>query len=239
MLKTFFSIFLLFILSSAAFGQIEVSNAIDIGYPYVNNSYNTKLNYGQITAGLRFGVSYKPTDVQFFPTLYLSFGRTRMPLQQYEDNVMGVDMNYLNLLLNGNLVMVVNQKDNTLYAIGGIGFTRLNPKGLSLAGTNAGAEKVTLDSTNNITKVFPAMEIGLEYVYGSAVNSKIYISMGLNFEYAIFLTGNNNYYASVLDAQNNHLKLHGALDGYAIIPTFSLCLHYMLGKDLIFWHKKE
>ena len=71
-----------FLLFSAVYcnAQIEVSSGIDLSYPELLNSNNSKLNYGQISFGIRVGVAYKPAETQFFPILNLSYGRTRLRL---------------------------------------------------------------------------------------------------------------------------------------------------------------
>ena len=89
----------------AANAQIELSNSIDLGYPVLINKYNQNLFYEQLAVGMRFGVSYKPNATQFYPTLDFSFGRTRLPLKQFENNVVYLNANYLNLMLKGNFVM--------------------------------------------------------------------------------------------------------------------------------------
>jgi hypothetical protein len=163
----------------------------------------------------------------------------RLPLKQFDENVLAVNTNYLNLLINQNIVFNVGERGNEIYAIGGFGFARWNTKDVYIAGSNGDAEKVHLDSVRNIEKYFPALEIGIEYVYGGAVNSNLYISMGVNLEYIYLFPKMNDYYASVTNTIGNNIPLHGSVTGNAFIPSFSLCLHYLFGKNLMFWKKKD
>ena len=112
--------------------QIELTSGIDLSYPQLLNSNNTKLSYGQITFGLRFGIAYKPEDIQFFPVFTTAFGRTRLPLKQIGTNVAALNFNYINVMINENYV--VHASGNEIYIYGGIGFTHLANKGLLIAG---------------------------------------------------------------------------------------------------------
>lgn len=228
----------LLLVTSLCYAQIEVATGADISYPLLTNNSNTKLNYNQVGFGMRFGVSYKPENTQFFPTLNFAFGRTRLPLKQFGDNVATVTLNYLNLMLDGNIVATFNN-GNSLYFIGGIGFSSLSRAGFSIAGKNGEASKLYLDSVANVNKVFPAINFGIEYVYGASVNRKLYMSMGLNLQYIILLPGRNTYYADVRDYQGNTTTFNASLTGNAFIPNFYISLHYLLGKEIIFWKKKE
>ncbi len=239
---TFYRLALLTILLFAAlpgYAQVEISPGIDVSYPLMINKYNQRLNYGQVGFGLRFGVSYKPTGTQFFPTLNFMFGRTRLPLQQIDQNVAYENFNYKDLILNGNYVVTLNN-NNSLYIIGGIGFTYLGGAGSKLSGKNGDASYVTIDSISNQVKFMPAIDLGVEYVYGDAVNQKIYMSLGLSLKYIIFLNGDNTYHLTIAD-YNKQATLHidPSLTGHAIVPTFYITLHYLLGKEVIFWKKHD
>ncbi len=225
--------------SYCGYAQIEATTGIDMSYPLLINKNNNRINYSQISFGLRFGISYKPPQTQFFPTLDFSFGRTRLPLKQFEVNDVDLNFNYLNLMLNGNYVISLGENDNSLYMIGGIGFADLNQKGLYIAGKNGQAMNASIDSTANINKIFPAIGLGMEYVYGASVNRNLYLSLGLYFQYIYLLPENNSYYVTVRDFQGKYLSLNANLEGHPIIPTFYISIHYLLGKNLIFWHKKN
>lgn len=230
-------VIVLFLLPYRSGAQIELSNNIDFGYPFLINHYNQNLNYDQISAGLRFGISYKPTNTQFFPTLNFGFGSTRLPIKQFGNNVAIGNYNYLSLILSGNFVVNVGQ--NTLYMLGGIGFMRFKYRRLGLSGSKAQQMEITLDSTANITKVFPTIGLGFEYVYGASVDRPYYLSMGLSFHYVYLFAGQNDYSFHVDGAQSTTLYLNGALTGHIIYPNLYIALHVLLGNNLIFWHKKS
>jgi len=99
--------------------------------------------------------------------------------------------------------------------------------------------KIDLDSAENVTKFFPAMGVGLEYVYGESVGRNIYLSVGVNVHYTIMLQDENTYYVSVTDAQSKNLQLMGDVEGGAITTDFHITLHYMPGKEVFFWKKKD
>ena len=157
-------IFCFLLFAPDCIGQIELSSGIDLSYPVLINSTNSKLNYGQLSFGIRAGVAYKPPETQFFPILNLSFGRTRLPLQDFDKNIVALNFDYLNVMLNENFV--VRGQNSELYIYGGIGFSYLMRKGITIGGTGGQTMKATIDSTANINKAFPAMNIGFEYNSG-------------------------------------------------------------------------
>jgi len=218
--------------------QIELSNGIEVGYPILTNKYNSNIYYKQVTAGLRFGLSFKPAQTQFFPTLNFSFGRTRLPVQQIGDNVAVANMNYLSLMLNGNFV-VPFENGNTLYMLGGIGFTKFTSKGLVLAGPHADAEYIHQDSLNNVTKVFPSIGLGFEYVYGQATNSKIYLSLGLMMQYIYLFADRNEYKGTMEDINGKFHDINASMTGHAFVPMGNITLHILTGRGFIFWKKKS
>ena len=216
---------LLFIASNC-FGQIEFSSGLDLSYPQLTNSNNTKINYDQVSFGLRFGVGYKPDDVQFFPLLNASLGRTRLPLKQFGENVATIMLNYVHLTINENYVL--HFPTSEVYIYGGIGFSYLSNKGLNIAGKNGETMKVEIDSTANIGRYFPAINLGVEYNYGESRGKDLYITMGLNFMYTLLLSGNNTYYITVNEPQGVTDHFVTSLSGNAITPNFYLAIHYKL-----------
>lgn len=210
-----------------AHAQIELSSGIDMSYPLLFNKYNKQPNYGQISFGLKLGVAYKPEDVQFFPMLTTAFGRTRLPLIEYGTrNVAALNFNYLNVMINENFVLHFPKSEVFIY--GGIGFSYLAQKGLALAGPRAGTMKSSIDSTANVNRAFPAMNIGFDYVYGESAGKDLYLSMGVNFQYILLLSERNSYYISVNDPQKGISKYNANLVGNAISPGFYIMLHYIL-----------
>jgi hypothetical protein len=225
-LRQLIIIALLLLVASYSYGQIELSSGIDLSYPELLNSNNTKLNYGQITFGLKAGIAYKPEDVQFFPILNLSFGRTRLPLKQINANVAALNFNYTNVMLNENYV--VHAHSNEIFIYGGIGFSYLVSKGLNIAGPGGETMKQSIDSTANITKAFPAMNIGFDYVYGDAVGKDLYLSMGVNFQFILLANSQNTYYFSVNDPKTGLSHYTADLTGVVLQPGFYIAMHYLL-----------
>ena len=213
-------------------GQIELSSGFDINYPVLINSNNAKINYGQITFGVRVGIAYKPPETQFFPILNISFGRTRLPLKQFDENVAALNFDYLNVMLNENYVMRFPNSEVFLY--GGVGFSYLMRKGITIAGAGGEAMQAAIDSTGNITSVSPAMNIGIEYNYGESAGKPLYLTMGLNFQY-ILLLPDRNFYSITVDERNGIINNYSAnLTGNIISPGFYIAIHYLLNV-----HKKS
>jgi hypothetical protein len=218
------------LLLTAAFdcyGQIELSSGIDLSYPQLLNTNNTKLSYGQITFGLRFGIAYKPEDIQFFPLFTTAFGRTRLPLKQFGQDVAALNFNYINVMINENYV-VHAASGNQVYIYGGIGFTHLANRGLTIAGPGGETMKESIDSTANITTYFPAMNIGFDYVYGEATGKDLYLSMGINFQYILLENGQNTYNITVNDPKTGITHYKTDLTGNVLQPGFYIAAHYLL-----------
>ncbi len=217
---------LLFTIDSSA--QLEVSSGFEVSYPQLINSNNTKMNFGQITFGVRAGVAYKPHDTQFFPILNASFGRTRLPLKQFGTNVAVLNFNYLNVMLNENYVITMPRSE--VYIYGGVGFSYLMNKGVQVAGRYGETMKASIDSTKNVNNVFPAMNIGFEYNYGESAGKDLYLTMGINFQYILLLKERNTYYVSVAAPGNNYHTYQSNLTGNVISPGFYIAIHYVFRK---------
>jgi len=190
------------------------------------NPNNSKLNYGQISFGLRFGIAYKPAETQFFPILTAAFGRTRLPLKQFGQDVAFVNFDYLNVMLNENYIVRFTSSELFLY--GGIGFTYLMKKGVGIAGPAGETMKASIDSTAYLTSTFPALNIGFEYNYGESAGKDLYLTMGLNFQYILLLSDRNTYYLNVDKPGNIHDKYTASLAGNVITPGFYIAIHYLL-----------
>ena len=212
--------------SCMAYGQIELSSGIDVNYPVLLNKYNTKMNYGQITFGFNIGVAYKPAETQFFPCLKTGIGRTRVPLKQFGKNVAVLNCNYINEMLNANLVVRGERSETFIY--GGIGFSYLANKGIKIAGPGGDAMESRIDSTANINKVFPAMNIGFEYNSSVSMDKDLYLTMGLNIQYILLLQDRNSYFITVRQPPNTTTSYAAALEGGIISPGVYICIHYML-----------
>jgi hypothetical protein len=219
---------------SSAKGQVEVSANLELGYPFMTNEYNKKLLYNQLTPGLRLGVSYKPENTQFFPTLHYAFGRTKLPLQQIGKNVAYLELNYQNLMLSGNYV-IHYQDYSQLYIYTGIGLVSLQNKGMNVSGSEGYRVKAKIDSMANIDKRFPVVNLGFEYVVGQTMNSNIYISTGVNVQCWYFASSGNNYFLDITDAGGNNYIAATSLKGQAFVPYFYMSLHVMVNREL--WKK--
>ncbi len=207
-------------------GQIELSSGIDLTYPLLINSNNSKLTYSQISFGLGVGIAYKPAETQFFPILKASIGRTRLPLKQVDKNVVALNINYLNLMLNENFVLRFPKSEVYLY--GGIGFSYLARQGVMIAGPSGESMKATIDSTKNITNAFPAMNIGFEYNYGQSAGKDLYLTMGLNFQYILLLTGRNTYDFHINKPGVGVTPYSVNLSGNLITPGFYIAIHFLM-----------
>jgi len=205
---------------------MELSSGIDLSYPILINSTNAKLNYGQISFGLRFGIAYKPAETQFFPILTAAFGRTRLPLQQFGENVVFLNYDYLNVMLNENYIVRFPMSE--LFIYGGIGFTDLTQKGIGIAGTGGEAMQATIDSIKYASSVFPAVNIGFEYNYGESAGKDLYLTMGLNFQYVLLLAERNTYYITVDEHYGLINSYKSSLTGNLISPGFYIAIHYLL-----------
>jgi len=212
--------------SGTSWGQYEVSSGIDISYPLLTNKYTKKLNYGQLSFGLRAGIAYKPPETQFFPILNVSLGRCRLPLLQLNQNVAALNFNYINVMLNENFILRFPTSEVFIY--GGIGITNLNRKTLVFTGPGYSNLEATIDSVKDVTNLFPALNIGLEYNYGESAGKDLYITMGLNFQYIMLLADRNNYYLSVRQSSPNYLPYSASFSGDVIAPSFYLAIHYLL-----------
>lgn len=225
-LKLVFAVMGFMFLPLLSHGQIEFMSGIDLSYPLLLNSNNTKPNYGQITFGIKAGVAYKPTNTQFFPILTFAYGRTRLPLKQFGQNVAALNFNYTNLMLNENFIVHFTKSE--LFIYGGIGFSSLANKGLTIAGPGGETMNSQIDSTANINKTFPAMNLGFEYIYGESTGKDLYLGMGLNFQYILLLNDRNTYDISVHQMGGITNSYHVNLTGNVISPGFYICVHYLI-----------
>ena len=223
---------LMLLAMAPAGAQIELTNSLDFGMPELQNNYNKNYYYNQFTFGTGFGVSYKPANTQFFPTLKASLGRTRLPLTQFGDNqTIALNFNYLNTILYGNLVARFGEHFNTLYFMTGIGFSRMVNKGIFLTGNSANNERAYFDSTKNIDQYFPVVAAGAEYVFGVNDDKPAYICFGFNLQYIILLDQRNNYFVGINEPQYNQVHTSAFLEGGVIAPTVYMCIHYIFSRN--------
>jgi hypothetical protein len=215
-----------------ASAQIELTSSIDCGFPLLTNANNSNLFYNQFTAGLGFGVSYKPDNTQFFPTLKVYAGRTRLPLTEFDDGkIADVNYNYFNTILYGNMVFHIGEKFNTLYLLLGIGFTKLKQKGLYLTQNNTDQMRGHIDSVSNLDSYLPIIAGGVEYVWGQTDSRPAYICFGFNLQYLDLIEGRNFYAIDVQEPNYVDIKKSAFLSGQAFFPNFYVSLHYLFKKD--------
>jgi len=219
-------IVLLCVSSFKACGQIEVSSGIDLTYPLLLNSNNTKINYSQLSFGLGFGIAYKPPETQFFPILRTSLGRTRLPLFDFDKNITTLSFNYWNEMINENYIVRFPASEVFIY--GGIGFTYLSRKSINIQGPNGESMNAVIDSTKYTSKFFPAMNIGFEYNYGESAGKDLYLTVGLNFQYTLLLNDRNTYYVSIHRPFGSTDSHNVNLSGNLITPMFYVAIHYLL-----------
>lgn len=220
--------------------QLEASANIELGAPYLRNDFNEKLYYGQFTVGMRLGISYKPQNTQFFPTLHYAFGQTKLPLKQLDGrNVAFKRFNYQNLMLSGNLVFN-HEERNQLYLYTGIGLVALNDKGTNIYGPDRNKMEVRIDSTANLEKRYPAMNLGFEYVMGANdYNNPIYISIGLVVQYwYMYPSPTRNYYRLELQDATSTTYPETYLYGHVFVPFFYMSLHYMLNRETLSFRRR-
>ena len=208
--------------------QIELSTGFELSYPILLKTNNTTINAGQISFGARVGIAYKPEETQFFPILNVSYGRTRLPLQQFGEDVAALNFNYLNVMLNENFIVTFPKSQ--LFIYGGIGFSDLMEKGITVSGQAGQTMHAFIDSTANVNKVFPAMNIGFEYNYGESTGKDLYLTMGINIQYILLLADRNTYYIGIAQPGNKFIYYQPSLTGNVITPQFYIAIHYKMHK---------
>ena len=202
--------------------QIELSAGIGLGYPQLITNNNTVINAGEISSGLHAGIAYKPQELQFFPALNLSYGNIWLPLQQGGKDIADLKFNYINVMVNENFT--VNFTRSQLLIYGGIGFLHLAEKGIPVADRNAKTTPASIDSTANVSKTFPAMNIGVEYRVHTDKNC--YLGIGINFQCMLLLAGRNTYYLTITEPGNNSYNYQSSLSGSLVNPVVYLAIHY-------------
>ena len=131
-------------------------------------------------------------------------------------------------MLNENFIVTFPKSQ--LFIYGGVGFSYFVNKGITVGGSGGETMQAFIDSSRDIVKAFPAMNIGFEYNYGEATGKDLYLTMGLNFQYVLLLAGQNNYFIHVAEPGNVVNYYHSSLTGNAIIPGFYIAIHYKLHK---------
>ncbi len=206
--------------------QTDLSAGIDIGLPMVITHSKTMITAGQISSGLHAGIVYKPDNAQFFPGLSCAYGRSRLPLQTGGRDVAALNFNYLDVMLNENLE--INLRQGNLFVYGGIGFSHLNKKSVAPSGVQTIV--TTIDSVQNIRKIFPTVNLGIEYHYGENSIHNFYVAIGAKIFYTALVADRNIYYVTVSEPGNNIYHHHTDLTGGLMKPCFYVALHYKIHK---------
>ena len=202
--------------------QTELSVGIGLGYPQMVTNNHTVINAGELSSGLHAGIVYKPDELQFFPGLNLSYGNIWLPLQQGGKDIADLKFNYINVMVNENFA--INFPKSQLLIYGGIGFLHLAEKGIPVADRNAKTMQASIDSTANVSKTFPAINIGVEYrVY---TDRNFYLGIGINFQYMLLLAGRNTYYITITEPGNNSYNYRASLSGSLVNPGVYVAVHY-------------
>jgi hypothetical protein len=149
-----------------------------------------------------------------------------LPLKQFGQNVAALNFNYLNMMANENYI--IRFASNELFVYGGIGFSYLANKGLAIAGAGGGTMQGNIDSSANVSKAFPAMNLGFEYVYGESTGKDLYLGIGINFQYILLLNDRNTYYITINEPGGISNKYNVDLTGNVISPGFYIAAHYMI-----------
>ena len=204
--------------------QINLCAGIDLSYPEVVTHNNTIINSGQLSDGLHVGIAYRPEDLQFSPALKIAYGRTRLPLQQAGENVAALNFNYLNIMIGENFSLPFHQNELLIY--GGIGIACLIEKGVAPSGNQTIV--TTIDSMTNISKAFPSLNIGVDY--SIITNKSFYLSVGINLNYTLLLSGHNTYDITVTEQGNNIHHYQSSLVGNLVSPGVSVAMHHKLHK---------
>jgi hypothetical protein len=217
---------LFFCLPFLGMAQFELSGGLELGMPEVVTSNNNFITPGQISSGLRAGVTYRPEEVEFFPSLQLSYGNVRLPLQEHGNNVAALNFRYLNLMVNEHYALQV--AGGQFLICGGIGLSYLGSNGVAPSGVQT--IQTTIDSTANISKVFPAMNIGAEYHIGETEDRPLYFAVGVNVQYTMLFRNSNTYCVTVAEPGNKFYSYKSNLSGSLLSPVFYVAVHYKLRK---------
>jgi hypothetical protein len=205
---------------------LELSGGTGMGYPQVLTARHNMINAGELSAGLGTGICYKPKETRFFPSLNISLHRERLPLQVSGNNIAALRFNCLDISLNENYTVTFSKSQLLIYA--GIGLSRLTEKGVAPSGNET--TQTTIDSTANISTLFPALNIGFEYNPNENTDNTLYMSIGINFQYSFLYEERNNYYITVAEPGNNTYHYQSGLSGSIICPNLYIVLHYKVHK---------
>ena len=217
-----------FLCISVCHGQFDVSGGINVAYPVLSIPSHTAISAGQISSGFRAAITYTPEFTQFFPALNISYGRIRLPLQVSGRNVAALNFSYTGVMLNENYVIHFPQ--SRLLIFGGLGISLLKERSVATSSAGAQYSNASIDSVADITKVFPAVNLGLEYTYGDISDANYYLSAGVNLQCILLAPGRNTYYLDVAQQGNTTQHYESSLTGNMLNPGVYVALHFKLHK---------
>jgi len=199
--------------------QVDISAGIGIAYPELFTGSKI-INSGQISSGLHATAAWRPEDLEFFPGIGVTYGATRLPLQNAGNNVAALNLRYLSVMLNEYFVPDYGELRWLLY--GGIGCSYLKSRGAAPSGNET--DQTSIDSTANITHIFPAINAGMEYATYTGANW--HVSFGLYIRYNLLFEGKNDYYITVSKPGNKIHDYASSLTGHLITTGLYIAVHY-------------
>ena len=212
---------LFFCFSTICQAQIEIASGGGLGYPEVL-ARSKILNSGQLSFGGHVEVSYEPEDLQFFPGLAIGYDRVRLPLQESGNNIAALNVNQFRAVVSEHFIPDISNGRHWLIS-GGIGLCYCMATGTAPSGNQI--RETTIDSTANIRKLFPEMNLGVAWCFGGQTDKDFYVTLELNIQYTLLLSGYNTYYVTVEEQSNNIYHYQSGLSGNLVTPWLSVVLH--------------
>ena len=111
---------------------------------------------------------------------------------------------------------------NRLVLNAGIGATYMNCRGAAPSGNET--RQTSIDSTANITQIFPAVNLGLEYA--AYKTEHFSVGFGLSIRYNLLFEAKNNYYITVSEPGNKIYDYTTNLSGQLVTPGLYVAAHY-------------
>ncbi|XZF16588.1 hypothetical protein ACTHGU_10645 [Chitinophagaceae bacterium MMS25-I14] len=210
--------------------RFEFSGGPLLTYPVIITSAGTMLNSGHLGAGIRFGVDYNPDRGRFFPSLRLSYGQNRLPLQTDGVNQGALNFSVYSLMLNGAYAGALHERQLVFYS--GLGVFNLNRRKTAPSGTENTI--VSVDSSANITHFFPAADAGIEY-RGITAGKRFYLTAGMCVNY-VWLPDGFNTYNLEISHDNKIVSTPANFSGHLLIPTIYLAVTYKPKKQKNNWY---
>lgn len=207
-----------------ASAQLDLSAGPQLTYPFIITRSGRTLNSGHLGAGLRLGADYAFNRQQFFPSLRLSFGENRLPLQLSGINEGALSFSVSSAMLNGCYLLTIRDRRIAFYS--GVGVYRIKLRKVVPSGTDNSI--VSIDSTANISTIFPAANAGVEY-RGRSEGKKFYVTAGISLNYIKLPDGANTYSLHVMQ-DNKVVSSAASFEGHLLVPTLYLVLSYKIRK---------